>query len=127
MRAACLVLLSAAAANTAAGQTTSLQRDILQDYYRNLPDAKISAAIRAAIDEQPSTSALTHAGFSAARTPQASQYAAFSKALDEARIPFCLHADGLKFQPTSIGPIGVVGVYALPMVAVAALRGKCKL
>jgi hypothetical protein len=55
------------------------------------------------------------------------QYAAFAKNLEQAQIPFCLHAQGLKFQPTSIGPIGVSGVYVLPLVVVAAVRGKCKM
>jgi hypothetical protein len=45
----------------------------------------------------------------------------------EASMSFCLHADGLKHQPTSIGPFGLVGLLALPMVAVAAVRDKCKM
>lgn len=44
-----------------------------------------------------------------------------SAAFDQARIPGCLHADGLKFQPTYI----FFGLLALPFVAVAKLRGKC--
>ncbi|HJV01300.1 MAG TPA: hypothetical protein VJ752_12170 [Burkholderiaceae bacterium] len=44
-----------------------------------------------------------------------------SAAFDQARIPSCLHPDGLKFQPTFI----FVGLLALPFVAVAKLRGKC--
>ena len=48
-----------------------------------------------------------------------------SPAFAEAKVPDCLHPDGLKRQPTNIGPIGVVGAYALPFVAIAKLRGKC--
>jgi|GEM_PF-2412866 len=44
---------------------------------------------------------------------------------EQARTPGCLRADGLKNQSTSIGPIGLGGLLALPMVAVAAVRGKC--
>ncbi|MBA5688327.1 hypothetical protein [Rugamonas apoptosis] len=44
-----------------------------------------------------------------------------SSAFNEARIPDCLHSDGLKFQPTLI----FAGLLALPFVAVAKLRGKC--
>ena len=44
-----------------------------------------------------------------------------SSAFDEAKVPDCLHPDGLKLQPTSI----FVGLLALPFVAVAKLRGKC--
>ncbi|MGK5080019.1 hypothetical protein [Janthinobacterium sp. HLX7-2] len=53
------------------------------------------------------------------------KYAEFAAAFAEARVPDCLHPDGLKRQPTNIGPIGVVGLYAFPLVAVAKLRGKC--
>lgn len=42
-------------------------------------------------------------------------------AFDQAQIPSCLHADGLKFQPTYV----FFGLLALPFVAVAKLRGKC--
>ena len=58
-------------------------------------------------------------------TIRADKYERFAAAFAEARVPDCLHPDGLKRQPTNIGPIGVVGVYALPLVAVAKLRGKC--
>ncbi|PHV17701.1 hypothetical protein CSQ90_05060 [Janthinobacterium sp. BJB303] len=53
------------------------------------------------------------------------KYEQFAAAFAEAKVPDCLHPDGLKRQPTSIGPIGVGGVYALPFVAIAKLRGKC--
>ena len=53
------------------------------------------------------------------------RYEQFATAFAEAKVPDCLHPDGLKRQPTNIGPIGVVGVYALPFVAIAKLRGKC--
>jgi hypothetical protein len=49
----------------------------------------------------------------------------FDQRMEEARVPGCLRPDGLKNQPTSIGPFGLAGLLALPMVAVAALRGKC--
>ncbi|MGV7211298.1 hypothetical protein ACLB1G_25960 [Oxalobacteraceae bacterium A2-2] len=49
----------------------------------------------------------------------------FTRQFASAKIPSCLHADGLKFQPTNIGPIGVWGIYALPFIPIAYLRGKC--
>lgn len=58
-------------------------------------------------------------------TIRADKYERFAAAFAEARVPDCLHADGLKRQPTSIGPVGIGGVYALPFVAIAKLRGKC--
>lgn len=53
------------------------------------------------------------------------KYEQFAAAFAEAKVPDCLHPDGLKRQPTNIGPLSVVGIYAFPLVAVAKLRGKC--
>jgi hypothetical protein len=36
-----------------------------------------------------------------------------------------MHPDGLKRQPTNIGPITFVGLYAVPFVFLAKVRGKC--
>ena len=47
-------------------------------------------------------------------------------AMNEAAVPDCLHSDGLKRQPTGFGPLMLTGFYALPFIAVAKLRGKCK-
>ncbi|WP_300759810.1 hypothetical protein [Janthinobacterium sp.] len=58
-------------------------------------------------------------------TIRADKYEKFAAAFSEAKVPDCLHPDGLKRQPTNIGPVGVVGMYALPFVAIAKLRGKC--
>ena len=49
----------------------------------------------------------------------------FARKMEEAVVPGCLRPDGLKNQPTGIGPFQLVGLLALPMVAVAKLRGKC--
>jgi hypothetical protein len=53
------------------------------------------------------------------------RYDTFAARFDEAVVPGCLRPDGLKRQPTSIGPFGVTGLLALPLVLVAKLRGKC--
>src|SRR5471032_936425 len=58
-------------------------------------------------------------------TIRADKYEKFAAAFSEAKVPDCLHEDGLKRQPTNIGPIGLGGILALPFVAVAKLRGKC--
>lgn len=42
-------------------------------------------------------------------------------AFNEAQVPDCLHAEGLKRQPTFF----LMGYLALPFIAVAKLRGKC--
>jgi len=46
----------------------------------------------------------------------------FSKDFADARLPDCLHSDGLKNQPTFF----MSGFLALPFIAVAKLRGVCR-
>ena len=58
-------------------------------------------------------------------TIRANQYEVFAAAMDEARVPDCLHGDALKRAPAAIGPIAFIGVYAIPFVILAKLRGKC--
>jgi len=55
----------------------------------------------------------------------AGPYRGFADAMDEARVPSCLHADAMKHQPPKIGPVGLGGILALPFLAAAILRGKC--
>jgi hypothetical protein len=57
-----------------------------------------------------------------ADTLGARPYDKFSKEFAGARLPACLHSDGLKYQPTFF----LSGVIALPFVAVARLRGVCR-
>lgn len=49
------------------------------------------------------------------------KYENFSRDFSEAKVPGCLHPDGLKRQPTFF----LGGLLALPFVLVAAVRGKC--
>ena len=90
-----------------------------------MTQAMIREAVRAALaDEAQVRDALPQPAMQQV-TIRADKYERFAAAFAEARVPDCLHPDGLKRQPTSIGPIGVVGLYALPLVVVAKLRGKC--
>ena len=59
-------------------------------------------------------------------TLRAGDHASLQARFEEAVVPGCLRPDGLKRQPTSIGPFGVSGFLALPLILVAKLRGKCK-
>ncbi|MDN4058899.1 hypothetical protein QPK31_11775 [Massilia sp. YIM B02769] len=54
-------------------------------------------------------------------TISATAYETFGRDFSEAKVPDCLHADGLKRQPTFF----LGGLLALPFVAVAKIRGKC--
>jgi len=83
-----------------------------------LPDkATIQAAVRSVLDESPALPRLHEAD-----TLRANQYDKFSRQVEEATVPDCLHADGLKRQPTFF----LSGWIALPFVAVAKIRGKCQ-
>jgi hypothetical protein len=83
--------------------------------------ATIQAAVKQAIASTPDV-AREHenAALSVAAYP------GFARAVDEARVPDCLHPDALKHQPAKIGPMNIGGIYALPFLAAAILRGKCK-
>jgi hypothetical protein len=83
--------------------------------------ATIRAAVKQAIASTPDVAReRENAALSSAAYP------GFARAVDEARIPDCLHPDALKHQPAKIGPVDIGGVYALPFLAAAILRGKCK-
>lgn len=86
-------------------------------------DAIIRQAVRDTIAEDPQPAqapgqrtAVLSGGMTQAR---------LNAAFDQAEVPDCLHADALKHQPARIGPISVVGIYSLPWVVAAAVRGKC--
>lgn len=55
-------------------------------------------------------------------TLSATSYQSFSKDFANARLPDCLHSEGLKNQPTFF----LSGFIALPFIAVAKLRGVCR-
>ena len=57
-----------------------------------------------------------------ADTISATAYEEFGREFHEAKVPDCLHPDGLKRQPTYF----LGGLLALPFVAVAKIRGKCR-
>lgn len=80
-------------------------------------------AVRQLIEaERASGEAVAHEG---GATLRGSKYDAFATAFGESAVPGCLRPDGLKRQPTGIGPFQLGGLLALPFVAVAKLRGKC--
>lgn len=81
-------------------------------------------AIRAAIaglPEEPEPDPRRHAD-AADDALSAAPYRAFSQDFARARLPVCLHSEGLRNQPTFF----LSGVLALPFVAVAKVRGVCR-
>jgi len=78
-------------------------------------------AIRAAIADLPAEPRDTARSFGAA-VPDTTPRENFARDFANARLPDCLHADGLKNQPTFF----LGGVLALPFIAVAKVRGVCR-
>jgi hypothetical protein len=87
----------------------------------HLSDDIIRQAVRETLAEQAAGQPLQPGGTLAARRADA-----FARQVEDATVPDCLHSDGLKRQPTGIGPFSLGGLLALPFVAVAKIRGKCQ-
>jgi hypothetical protein len=86
-----------------------------------LSDDIIRQAVRETLAEQPAGQPLP-----ATATLSARRAEAFARQVEDATVPGCLRSDGLKLQPTGIGPFSLGGLLALPFVAVAKIRGKCQ-
>jgi hypothetical protein len=112
--AAALATLPAPFADPVSGRPSTLRARVSDP-------ATIRAAVNQAIASTPDV-AREHenAALSGAAYP------GFVRAVNDARIPDCLHPDALKHQPAKIGPVDIGGIYALPFLAAAILRGKCK-
>lgn len=120
MKSVCSAIVLASAATLAAAQVPAATPPAPA-----LTQAMISAAVRDTLAEEKRAQAESGQPAMQQVTIRADKYEQFAAAFSEAKVPDCLHPDGLKRQPTNLGPIGVVGVYALPFVAIARLRGKC--
>lgn len=86
--------------------------------------AAIRTAVREILSEERAQAA-QQARRHEVDTLRGDTYQRFGAEFAEARVPDCLHPDGLKRQPTGIGPVQLSGLLALPFVAIAKLRGKC--
>jgi hypothetical protein len=87
--------------------------------------AEIRAAARPPALEEALRAALAETAESPPDKPAAifggDARTAFERQFGEARVPHCLHSEGLKRQPTFF----LSGYIALPFVLVARARGKC--
>ena len=86
--------------------------------------AAIREAVRSVLDEDRAKAAEVPRRHEA-DTIRANVYERFGAEFQEARVPDCLHPDGLKRQPPVIGFIGFGGWLAAPFVVLAKIRGKC--
>ena len=116
----CVLCLSSAAYAQASAHVTPATAT------PSLPSSSLRArldkeTIRAAIaatpaDEKPAPGREETAALSG------SAYQGFARDFAEARLPDCLHSEGLKNQPTFF----LSGFLALPFIAVAKVRGVCR-
>ncbi len=83
-------------------------------------DDAIRTAVREVLDENPENPRRHEAD-----TLRGNRYQEFAEQFNEAKVPDCLHGDALKRQPPRIGPIAFKGLYAVPFVVLAKIRGKC--
>lgn len=93
-----------------------------------LTDKRIREAVAATIAAAPDKEDAPANRQEGLRAPtlSAEEYKKFAEGFSNAKVPYCLAADGLRLQPPRIGVIGLSGLLALPFVLVAAVRGKCK-
>jgi len=115
---------SPAAQETVASEPAMLVLDapVPKPPVAGITEAMIKQAVRETIAEDPRPLPIsTRDAFSGGPSAQAQMSAAF----DAAKVPDCLHGDALKHQPATLGPFNVGGIYSLPWVIAAAVRGKC--
>ena len=88
-----------------------------------LDSAVVGAAAKASKSEVRKMADLAGKELNAPRPTKDEVMAA---AIADAAVPGCLRPDALKHDPPQIGPIGLSGVLALPLLGRAVLTGKCK-
>jgi hypothetical protein len=123
MRLSCLMLL---AVLCAAAQAEDGKKDPYLDAPASIPEVKAlqgraDPAVQKAIASAMAAEVPPPPMFQSVPAFSSTKVDTMTIAFREAKIPDCLHADGLKFQPTFI----FTGLLALPFIPIAALRGKC--
>lgn len=122
MRLSGLILLTALSASA---QAQEPRKDAYLDSAAPAPASELQGrvepgvkkAVAEAIAAEPTQPQQLHTvpAFSAAKSD------IMTAAFNEAKVPDCLHSEGLKRQPTFF----LMGYLALPFIPIAALRGVC--
>jgi len=129
--AVCLFCLAIAALPVQAAQPASASIPVESELSgAKKPELPASAPLRARIDDDAIRNAVRATLDEAREHPRqvdgdtisGTPYEEFGREFSEAKVPDCLHPDGLKRQPTFF----LGGLLALPFVAVAKIRGKCR-
>ena len=113
-------ILLAAALTTAPVNTARADRPTLSMRVRD-PKVIRAAVDAALVDDAPGSTAAMASRYATGDTIlRGAAYEDFARTMADARVPDCLHPDGLKRQFVPIG-----GIYSAPFVLIAKLRGKC--
>lgn len=116
-------VLILAQANVLAQELPASPAADLQQAMRERP---LEQAVRGALPEVAQETTKSEASLQGKETAlSGDSYRAFAREFAEAKVPYCLHHDGLKRQPTGIGPFVIGGYLALPFIFVARARAKC--
>lgn len=116
-------LMILAQANVLAQELPAAPVTDLQQAVRERP---LEQAVRGALPDIAPEAAKSEAARQGKETAlSGDSYSAFAREFAEAKVPYCLHHDGLKRQPTGIGPFVIGGYLALPFILVARARAKC--
>ena len=129
MRLSCLML---SLILCAAAQAQAQEQAPKKDAYLDAPTAAEFKALQGRVDPvaQKAVADTLAADPAPAQTPVQAGVVALNPvrqdvmttAFNEAQVPDCLHADGLKRQPTFF----LKGILQLPFIPIAYLRGVCK-
>jgi hypothetical protein len=124
--AASVLAVQLAAAPAAATPAVPPQPAVAQDWAAApMPSREhIAIAVREAVAEEKAKQAEVPRRHED-DTLRGDKFASFAASFDDAKVPDCLHADGLKRQPPRIGIIALPGLLGLPFVLLAKMRGKC--
>lgn len=115
------VLVFSTAAASAQDLRDPVRDAVLSESQLKAMQAHVDASISKAVAETLKNEALPPPYYQSAVAFSSANTDTMTAAFIEAKVPDCLHSEGLKRQPTFF----LTGILALPFIAVAKVRGKC--
>jgi hypothetical protein len=115
------ILMFCTAANSAESLDDPLSAPVVSEAQLKAMQGHVDVSISKAIADTLKTESAPKQYYQSAVAFSSAYTDMMTTAFIEAKVPDCLHADGLKRQPTFL----LTGYLALPFIAVAKVRGKC--
>lgn len=115
------ILMFSTAANAAEKVKDPLSDGVTSEVQLKAMLGRVDASVSKAIAETIKTEVPPLPYYQSAIAFSSTNTEIMTAAFIEAKVPDCLHSEGLKRQPTFI----FTGYLALPFIAVAKVRGKC--